>query len=203
MRRDRPSRRSAHRTSAPATPAAAISRPMPTTMPCAWPSNSRYPRLMIHSRQGDGRQVQAADPALPGDGGRDGAPAEQERPVHFAVAVGHLPAAPQAHEQHGQRQRRVGAQDDAGGERAQRPGQHRVGRMALDVEHLRDQHDAGAEDGDAGEDGGMGEGRMLAVEQHAGDAVGAEQAAEDHGEAEQPAASRSNAPRRSSWRRSR
>ena len=33
--------------------------------------------------------------------------------------------------------------------------------------------------------GRMREGRMLALEQHAGDAVGAEQTAEDHGEAQQ------------------
>ena len=131
-------------------------------------------------------EMQAADPALPSDGGGHGAPAEQERPVHFAAPVGRLPAAPQADEQHGERQGRLGLQDDAGSERAQRPGQHRVRRMPLDMEHLRDEHDAGAENGDAGENGGVREGRMLALEQRSGEAVGAKQAAEDQGQPEQP-----------------
>ncbi len=57
--------------------------------------------------------------------------------------------------------------------------------MALDVEHLGDQHDPGPEDSDAGKDRSVGENRMIALKQGAGDAVGRKQPGEDQRDAEQ------------------
>ncbi len=57
-------------------------------------------------RHDDGREVQTAHPALPGDRRGDETPTPEEAPVHLA-AVGHLPAGPQGYEQHGDRQGRI------------------------------------------------------------------------------------------------
>ncbi len=116
-----------------------------------------------------------APPALPGNRGRHRCPSPQERPMRPS-GVDRLPSAPQADEQHRDGECGIGLQDDAGCQRTERPGEHGIGRVSLDVEHLRDEHDAGAKDRHAGEDCRVGKQRVLALEQHAGDAVGAKRA---------------------------
>ena len=93
-----------------------------------------------------------------------------------------LPAGPhdQQHERCGER--RVGPHQHGGEQGAERPHEDRVGRIALHVVHLRDQHDRGAVDGDAAEHGGVREGVELALEQVGGAAVAAPQRGEQQGE---------------------
>jgi hypothetical protein len=94
-----------------------------------------------------------------------------------------LPFGPHHQEHEGRRQRRRGAHQRHGQQRAQRPGEHRVGRIALHVVHLRDQHDGSAVDGDAGEHGRLAEGLEPPLEQQESAAVAGPQRGHEQAEA--------------------
>ena len=123
-------------------------------------------------------EMQARSPGHP-HGCRDGGdPYGQEAPVR-GFAQDALPPRPH-HDQHEAcRQRRTRLQEHGRQQRPERPIEHRIGRAALHVVHLRDQHDAGAVGRDAPQHGGLREGIELAGEQVGRRAVAAPQRRQD------------------------
>ncbi len=126
--------------------------------------------------------MQARAPGHPHRRRDGGHPNRQEPPVR-AVAEHAFPHRP--HDKQNERggERRARLQEDGGQQRAERPIEHRVGRVALHMVHLRDQHDAGAIGGDAGEYGGLREGIELAGEEIGRRGVAAPQRRQDESEA--------------------
>ena len=87
-----------------------------------------------------------------------------------------LPDGPRHTRHEAGRQRRARWHQDGCEQRAQRPHEHGVGRIAFHVIHLRDEHDGGAIKGDAAEHCRLREGAELAAKEAEGGAIAAPQA---------------------------